>query len=93
MRQFKNSVKIGDKAGIIADIAGVLLGLFLVSLLFAFALAVPVAAFAAISGLLMLAWNIALPKLFGLPTITYPEALGIWLLVRIIHFTLASRRS
>ena len=45
---------------------------------------IPIALFFAVGGIVMLLWNWLLPELFGFTTITYLQALGLFLLSRIL---------
>lgn len=45
---------------------------------------IPVALFAVIGIIVMLLWNYLMPVLFGLKTITYLQALGLFLLSKIL---------
>jgi len=45
---------------------------------------IPIALFFAVGGIVMLLWNGLLPEIFGLKSITYWQALGLFLLSRIL---------
>ena len=45
---------------------------------------IPIALFFAVGGIVMLLWNWLLPVLFGFKAITYLQALGLFLLSRIL---------
>ncbi|MBK8627909.1 MAG: hypothetical protein IPN86_20815 [Saprospiraceae bacterium] len=45
---------------------------------------IPIALFFALGGIVMLLWNWLIPIIFGLKTITYLQALGLFLLSRIL---------
>jgi hypothetical protein len=45
---------------------------------------IPIALFFAVGGLVMLLWNWLIPVIFGFNTITYFQALGLFLLSRIL---------
>jgi hypothetical protein len=45
---------------------------------------IPIALFFAVGGVVMLLWNWLIPVLFGLKTISYMQALGLFLLSRIL---------
>ncbi len=47
-------------------------------------LLIPIALFFAIGYIVMLLWNALIPDLFGFKTITYLQALGLFLLSRIL---------
>lgn len=49
---------------------------------------IPIAIFFAVGGIVMLLWNWLIPVLFGLKTITYLQALGLFLLSRILFGSL-----
>jgi hypothetical protein len=45
---------------------------------------IPIALFFAVGGIVMLLWNWLIPIIFGLKAITYVQALGLFLLSRIL---------
>jgi Ca2+/H+ antiporter, TMEM165/GDT1 family len=45
---------------------------------------IPIALFFAVGGIVMLLWNWLIPAIFGLKAITYLQALGLFLLSRIL---------
>lgn len=45
---------------------------------------IPMAIFFALGGIVMILWNWLIPVIFGLKTITYFQALGLFLLSRIL---------
>ena len=45
---------------------------------------IPIALFFAVGGIVMLLWNWLMPIIFGLKAITYLQALGLFLLSRIL---------
>ncbi len=45
---------------------------------------IPMAIFFALGGIVMILWNLLIPVIFGLKTITYFHALGLFLLSRIL---------
>ncbi len=52
-------------------------------------LLIPIALFFAVGMIIMLLWNCLIPAIFGLKAITYLQALGIFLLSRILFGSFA----